>query len=156
MTPEEQSLILSLTVVPGRRQSGSPEEVLRHFGTNDGRALGLDLLRSAVERQDGLDVGLALIVCFTFGFTMDHLDLLVRLSSADWHSRHEDVVTALGKLQAPDSVEALYRATQWIPEYLEFDESRALAMKAIRALGRIPGREAEQALEAVLHSESEM
>jgi hypothetical protein len=156
MTSEERGLILSLVVVPGRGRAGSPEDVLRHFGVTDGRALGLGLLRGAVERQDELDIELALIVCFTFGFTMDHLDLLVHLSSVDWHSKHEDVVTALGKLQTPDAVEALYQATRWIPEYLGFDETRALAMKAIRALGRLPGREAEQALERVLHSDSEM
>ncbi|MFD5103330.1 hypothetical protein [Streptomyces albidochromogenes] len=36
-------------------------------------------------------------------------------------------------------------ATRWIPEYLDFDEFRALAVKAIWALGAIPGPEARDA-----------
>lgn len=78
-------MVSSLVVVPGRGRRGSPEGVLCHFGSTDGRALGPCLLRDAVGRQDGLDVEMALIVCATFGVTMDHLDLLVRLASEDWH-----------------------------------------------------------------------
>jgi len=76
--------------------------------------------------------------------------------SVDWHTRHEDVVAALGRLRSPDTVEALYHATQWIPEYLDYDETRALAMKAIRALAKIPGYRAERALIRVLDSEDEL
>ncbi len=88
MTPDDRAAVMSLVVVPGRGRQGSPEEVLRHFGTVDGKALGLSLLRDAVDRQDSLDVEMALIVCATFGFTMDHLDPLVRLVWADWHHKH--------------------------------------------------------------------
>jgi hypothetical protein len=156
VTPEDRRVISSLAVVPGRGRRGSPEDVLRHFGTTDGRALGLCLLRDAADRQDGLDVEMALIVCATFGFTMDHLDLLVQLASADWHHKHEDVVSALGQLRSPAAVEALYHAAWWVPEYLDFDESRALAVKAIWALGGTPGAEAEQALERLLSAEGEV
>ena len=69
----------------------------------------------------------------------DHLDLLVQLASADWHHKHEDVVSALGQLRSPAAVEALYHAAWWVPDYLDFDESRALAVKAIWALGGTPG-----------------
>ncbi len=155
MTPEDRRVISSLVVVPGRGRGGSPEDVLRHFGTTDGRALGLRLLREAVDGQDGLDVEMALIVCATFGFTMDHLDLLVRLASADWHHKHEDVVSALGQLRSPAAVEALYHAAWWVPDYLDFDESRALAVKAIWALGGTPGPEAQQALKQLLSAEGE-
>jgi hypothetical protein len=156
MTPEDRRVIASLVIVPGRSRLGSPEDVLRHFGTTDGRALGLRLLRDAVDRQDSLDVEMALIVCFTFGFTMDHLDLLVQLASADWHRKHEDVVSALGRLRAPTAVDALYHAAWWIPDYLDFDESRVLAVKAIWALGCTPGIEAEEALKRLLIAEDEV
>jgi hypothetical protein len=79
----------------------SPEEFLRRFGAGDGQALGLRLLRDAVARRDGEDVELALIVCSVFGVNMDHLDPLVRLGSADWHVKHEDVVSLLGDLKTP-------------------------------------------------------
>lgn len=156
MTPDERKLILSLVVAPGRNRDGSPEEVLRHFGTDDGQALGSSLLRDAVERQDELDVEAALIICFAFGFTQDHLEPLVQLCSADWHFKHEDVVTGLGKLNSPDTVEALYQATQSIPKYLDYDESRALATKAIWALGGTSGPESGQALVRILDSGSEI
>jgi hypothetical protein len=156
VTPEDRRVISSLMVIPVRGPGCSPEEVLRHFGTTDGSALGFYLLRGAVDRQDGLDVEMALIVCFTFGFTMDHLDPLLHLASADWHHKHEDVVSALGLLRAPGAVNALYDAAWWIPDYLDFDESRALAVRAIWALGCTPGAEAGQALKRLLSAEDEV
>ena len=73
---------------------------------------------------------------------------------ADWHVRHEDVVSALDKLRSPETVEVLFRATQWIPKSLEYDDSRALAVKAIWALGKIPGTEAETKLETLARFEN--
>jgi HEAT repeat protein len=74
----------------------------------------------------------------------------VRLGSADWHVKQEDVVGLLGDLKTPAAVDALYEATQWVPAYLDFDENRVLADKAVRALAAIPGEKAEQALLRVL------
>lgn len=108
VAPEDRRVILSLAFVPGRGREGSPEDVLGHFGTADGRGLGLSLLGDAAERHDGLDVEMALIVCATFGLAMDHLELLVALCSADWHHSHENVVAMLGELRTPAAVGALY------------------------------------------------
>ena len=94
MTPGDRQVIYGLTFVPGRGRQSSPEDVLRHFGTTDGHALGLRLLRDAVDRRDGTDADSALAVCGTFGITADHLGLLVQLASAYWHRRHEDVASA--------------------------------------------------------------
>ncbi|MGW3653677.1 HEAT repeat domain-containing protein [Streptomyces sp. NPDC000878] len=134
MTSEERKLILLLVTYPGSGREGSPEVVLRHFGTDDGSALGLRLLRDSLDRRDGIDVELALIVGATFGVTEDYVDLLVQLSAANWHQSHEDIVSALAKLRTPRGIEALYQATQWVPEYLDYDDSRALATKAIWGL----------------------
>jgi hypothetical protein len=123
--------------------------------TTDGHALGLSLLHDAVDRRDGVDVEAALMVCGTFGLSLDHLDLLMQLASADWHHTHEDVVRALGQLRAPAAVDALSHAAWWIPDSLDFDENRALAIKAVWALGGTPGAEAEQALKQLL-SEGEI
>jgi len=41
-----------------------------------------------------------------------------------------------------------------VPPYLDFDESRALARKAIWALGAIPGPEARQALTWLMDAEN--
>lgn len=145
MSPEERSLVMALFVVPGR-QPMSNEQFLREFGAADGTALGLDLLREAVDRRDPVDVELALVVCFRFGFTDGHLPPLLSLAFADWHQRHEDVASALGRLRSPASVDALVHLARWVPAYLETDEARALAVKAIWALGGIGGEAARQAL----------
>lgn len=156
MTPEQQRLVLSLIVAPGSGRQSSLDEFLRLFGASDGRNLGLELLRDAVERRDAVDVEMALIVCSTFGVTTGHFELLLELASADWHFKHEDVVTALGRYRRPDAVDVLYGATQWVPSYLEFDEARALATKAIWALGQTPGEESERALARLLDSDSDI
>ena len=45
--------------------------------------------------KDERDLLAAMLVCWRFGFTTGHLDLLVQLAGEDWHHRHEDVVSAL-------------------------------------------------------------
>jgi hypothetical protein len=148
--------VLSLVVVPGRQQEDHREDVLRHFGTSDGRMLGLALLKDAIHREDAEDVEMALVVSSTFGFTGCHLQPLVLLTSAGWHQKHEDVVSALGELRDPAAVDALYDVTQWVPDYLEFDESRALARKAIWVLGKTPGEQATEALGRLADSGDEI
>lgn len=147
---------MSLAVVPGRRSKGSPADVLSHFGTTNGVGLGLRLLRDAVDRRDGDDVGMALIVCTAFGFTMAHLEWLVELAYADWHHEHEGIVWALGKLRAPAAVDALYHLAVWIPDYVRFDENRALEVNAVWALGKTPGPEADRALKRLLSADEEI
>jgi len=90
------------------QRSTTAEDVLRHFGTADGRALGLSLGRDAAERHDELDLEMALIVCHTFGFGMEHLALLVPLCSTDWYHSYENVVSMLGVLRTFAAVDALY------------------------------------------------
>jgi HEAT repeat protein len=151
VSPEERSLVMALFVVAGR-QPMSDEQFLKEFGAADGTALGLDLLREAVDRRDPLDVELALVVCFRFGFTNGHLQPLLTLAFADWHQRHEDVASALGELRSPASIDALAHLARWVPEYLEFDDARALAVKAIWALGGIGGDAARGALTSLASS----
>lgn len=156
MSPEDRSVIMSLVHIPGRGQQGSPEDVLRHFGTTDGAELGLHLLREAINQRDATDVEMALIACSTFGVTADHLSALIDLSSADWHQSHENVALLLDKLRTPAAIDALRNMAQWIPDYLDWDENRALARNAIWAIGKIPGPEAEAALKQLLASDDEI
>jgi HEAT repeat protein len=156
VTPEQQEAVLGLVFVPGSGRRTSPDDVLRRFGTSDGVELGATLLRDAVRAKDAAGVEYALIVCTEFGITTEHLPFLQELALADWHVKHEDVVSALGELRAPEAVDALYQSAQWIPGYLDFDDSRALATKAVRALGGISGAEAEQALRRLLESDSQI
>ncbi|MEU6934188.1 HEAT repeat domain-containing protein [Streptomyces sp. NPDC046385] len=157
MTPEERELIMGLVFVPGKGRARTLDEVLAHYGESDGGALALRLLRQAVERRDAGDVEMALIVKANAGASGDEfLEPLIELAGADWHKRHEDVVSSLAKLRSPETVQALALATRWVPEYLEYDEARALAVKAIWGLGAIPGPEAREVLEGLRDDENEV
>jgi hypothetical protein len=156
VTPEAEKLILAMVYRPGDTSGGDPGAVLRYFGTEDGPALGRRLLREAIERKDAGDFELALIVCERFGAIDESLmPLFIEQSRADWHTRHEELVSILGKYKSPATVDALYHATQWIPEYLDYDDARALAHKAIWALGGTPGPEATEALTRLLTDKDE-
>ncbi|MHB1530016.1 MAG: HEAT repeat domain-containing protein [Acidiferrobacteraceae bacterium] len=137
------------------------EDFLRRFpsAVEQGR-LALRWLEEAYKARSAEDLQYALIVGFGFGFGPEHLDILCRLVEVDWLYSHEDVVSALdglrthhAGLRTHDVVEALFRATQWIPKSLEYDDFRALAVKAIWALGNIPGPEAEAKLETLARSD---
>jgi hypothetical protein len=131
------------------------KEFLRQFLSAIERGkLALRLLEEASKAQSAEDLQCALIVGHAFGFAPEHLDILRRLVDVDWHYSHEDVVIALKKWPTADTVEALFHATQWIPKSLEYDDCRALAVKAIWALGKIPGAEAETKLEALARSDN--
>lgn len=148
MTDDQKQLIGCLVVTPEFRTPRlTPSDFLKEFDTPfDGRQLTLQLLKDSISSSNGQDLGFAMIVGFTFGFSEEHFPLLNSLIREKWHFSHEDVVTALSAFHTPKAVEALYAATQWIPDYLDFDESRALAVKAIWALGRIDGPEADAVL----------
>ncbi len=108
----------------------------------------------AVAERDGDQVEMALIVADRFGLSPACLEPLITLCSADWHHAHEGVVSALGTLRSPASVRALQHLADWVPDYLDYDDSRAMGVKAVWALRRTPGPEAEEALWGLLASGS--
>lgn len=148
MTPEERSLCRDLVITPPSAvRKISKEEFARRFPSAiEHGTVAARLLEEVYKSRNSDDVQCVLIVGHAFGFASDHVGVLARLLEADWHVSHEDIVSALDKLRSPEAVNALYRATQWIPEYLSYDDSRALAVKAIWALGKLSGGEAEAAL----------
>jgi hypothetical protein len=153
MTEEQRKLCRDLIIHPDGRSRITQEDFLRQFSTSiEGGRVAARVLEDAYRAQNAEDLQCALIIGFTFGFAPDHQDILRRLVDVDWHYSHEDIVEALDGLRTPDAVDALYRATQRIPKSLEYDDSRALAVKAIWALGKIPGPEAETKLETLARS----
>ncbi len=157
MTPDQRKLCRDLIVHPPalHMRTISKDEFLRQFPASVDRGkLASRILEEAFEAKDADDLQCALIIGFTFGFAPEHKGVLCSLLDVDWHYSHEDVVTALETWPSPDTVDALFRATQWIPKSLEYDDNRALAVKAIWALGKIPGAEAKTKLEALAHSDN--
>jgi hypothetical protein len=100
--------------------------------------LSVALVDDAVRQRNPEDLACALIIGFVFGFPRGLEDALCSIVSEVWHFSHEDVVEALQELGSKTQkvADALYSATQIVPGYLEYDESRALAVKAIWALGK--------------------
>lgn len=146
-------VILGRVNAPEHPPTTTPEDILRHFGVEDGKQLGLDLLESAVARRDSGDLEGALIVASCFGIDTDHFDIYLRLATEEWHRVHEDITFQLGLFGDPRAIDALVRLCDWVPDHLAWDDNRALASKAVHALARIPGDDAERALRSVLSSE---
>ncbi|MEI5525029.1 HEAT repeat domain-containing protein [Streptomyces brasiliscabiei] len=157
MTPEEQDLIMGLAFVPGVGRTRTLDEVLAHFSESDGGALALRLLGDAMERRDADDVEMALIVHSAADASVEEfMEPLIEMFPAEWHREHEDIVSMLGRLRSPRTLPTLVLATRWVPEHLDFDDCRALAVKAIWALGGIPGPEAREALKGLRDDENEI
>jgi len=158
MTPAQRQLVFDLVITaPSGRSKISKEEFVRRFPDAIGSGgLSVELLEQAVREKNAADVACALTIGFTFGFSKDHEATLCRLAYEDWHSSHENVVSALeyGGYEDEACIEALYQLAKIVPPYLEFDEARALAVKAIWALSRIPGRLAQAKLEELAKSSS--
>jgi hypothetical protein len=156
VTEDQKSLCRELVVQADGRARITKSEFLRRFPSAvEGGKLAVHLLEDAALSLDDDELQCTLIVGFTFGFALVHKDILSSLVDADWHHSHEDIVEALDELRTPEVADALFRATQWVPKSLEFDSSRALGVKAIWALGRLPGPSAESMLERIALSSSE-
>jgi hypothetical protein len=151
MPTRQQQLILDMTL-----HRISEDELLGEVGIArvDATGFALKALEEAYRQTSAVDVECALYLGFRFGTTPEFLDVLIRLSDADWHHRHEDVVTALDQLRDPKAVEALYGAALKIHPYLEYDDCRALAGKAIWALGNLGDKIADEKLRLLAESDS--
>ncbi len=152
MTAEQRRLCDDLIVYPLKGSRISEEEFLRQFPSAvQNGVVAVSLLEDAAGREDADDVSPALVVGFVFGFAPEHREVLSRLIYLDWHLSHEDVVSALDGLRSVEALEALFHATQWIPAYLVYDDARAMAVKAIWAIGKLPGADAKTRLEELLN-----
>jgi hypothetical protein len=145
--PDKERLVLRLVRGPGGREPIANEEFLQQWPATDGVALGLELLRRAVAEESSDDAEFAMVVCWRFGWTAEHLPSLLALADADWHERHEDVVQALGKLRSEQSLTALERLVHVRMPYLEYNDSTALANHALHAVAAIGGPEARHVLD---------
>jgi hypothetical protein len=154
MTLDERSFCRALVLSPpsSARKISKGEFMSRFPSAIERGMVASRLLEDVFTSRNSDDVQSALIVGHAFGFASEQVGLLTRLLEADWHVSHEDVVSALDKLRSPEGVNALYHATQWTPAYLSYDDSRALAGKAIWALGNLTGNEASAALQQLAAS----
>jgi HEAT repeat protein len=151
MNADEQQIVMNLFL---RRIS--EEEFLRAFRIrrSDGTQFALSVLEQAYRERDAVSVECGLGLGFRFGMSPQYFDVLVKLSEAEWHIRHEDVVTALDELRDKRSVDALYDAALKLHPYLSFDDCRALAVKAIWGLGNLGDKSADEKLRILAKSDN--
>jgi hypothetical protein len=91
----------------------------------------------AIRAEDADAFELAVRAAFAAGLPRDLADIFSDALSMYWHTRHEDLVTALQKMKNPASVEALFTAATYPHVYLEYDELFGLARKCTWALADI-------------------
>lgn len=108
----------------------------------------LRLLKENIINKDARGLSCTLAVLFYDGADTDYTDILLSLLDQKWHILEEDIVEVLELIRDPKSVDKLYQEIINIPDY---DDMRALAKKAIRALGAIGTNEAIDKLEQLLN-----
>lgn len=141
MTEVKFNLVVAL-----RSRRITPVQFLSEFGVTDGTSLSLQLLRESDRLRASDDVEAGLTVGFVFGFVEDHVDPLLSLALAPWHTSHENIVRALEDIGNPRAIPVLQKLTHWVPSYLHFDDSRALARHAYWAISKIGGPGARESL----------
>lgn len=131
----------------------SPSQFLSLARIDEPEEWALREVTIALHERSADDLELALLVGLRFGLDRRWTKKLIEVLDTTWSHSHEEAASALGSLEDPHAVPALLRMAYWVPDYLRFDEARTLAVKAIHSLGRIPGSEAEAALEQLRHHE---
>ncbi|MFV0442097.1 MAG: hypothetical protein ACK5Q5_00850 [Planctomycetaceae bacterium] len=143
MTEIEKDMILSLAL-----GSVSDTEFRRKFRRHselDG-TLVLQLLREALRDRDKSAVECAMIAGRRFGSDASHVPVLLQLLNADWHQKHEDIVSRLGELRPMRAIDYLFHIALRRFDYLDYDDARALGTTAVWALDGYRCKEADQRL----------
>ncbi len=158
MTQVERDLIMGLTT-----GSMTKDEFLQSFPVDlqDRPDYPLHALEQAARTRNADDVEYALLLGYALGFSAGYAPALRLLLKEDWHHKHEDMVSILSHLADPESVTVLYETALAEFDYLAYDESRALAVKCIWALGKLGGPDAVKKLlllarsgNAIIHREA--
>ena len=101
----------------------------------------------AIRAEDADRFEFAVRSAFTAGLPPDLADVFAEALLMPWHTRHEDLVSALQKMKSPASVEALFAVATTRHAYLEYDEFFGLARKCTWALADIGTPLARQRLD---------
>lgn len=149
MNDNDRKLILELGL-----NRISEQEFLNTFSIDINSNSVMELLIIAYNEKNADDVDYSLTVAYEFNLiTERYVDILCKLLESNWHYKHEDIARALQSLKSPNSIEALYKTSLTKFEYLEYDDSSALARKCTWALGDINTDESKKKLELIASNE---
>lgn len=112
-----------------------------------------------VEAKDNKDPDLledGITLVFIFKDVSYPIKKLNELLLNSWHYKHEDIASLLQNAKSPTSIDALYKAIMTRFDYLNFDDSYALAVKCIWALRDIGTPEAIDKLTQLSKSDNEV
>jgi hypothetical protein len=111
----------------------------------------------AIQEKNAADIEAYIYIVAVFDLYCQELtDIFIRLILEEWHERHEDIASILQEAKSARSVEALFKATNLKLDYLDYDDSHALAVKCIWALGEIGNDEAKEKLQVLSKSNNEI
>jgi hypothetical protein len=150
MQNKEKELILKLAL-----NELTTNDFMHQYPVNlgDHKDYVLKVLESSLISKDSDDVTYALLLGFSIdAFSQGYSRILCKLLLEGWHYKHEDIILILQKLKDPASVNCLYQSALMHLDYLDYDETHALARKAIHALADINTDEARQKLALLAES----
>jgi len=109
-------------------------------------------LETALGDKDADSVECALTFGYLFSLPADCSNVLSRLLGERWHTRHEDIASALQILKCPASVDSLFEAA--LAEYSYIGSEYALGVKCIHALCDIGTDNAREKLRILAQGEN--
>jgi len=158
LNQEDTNLIERLRIGLDGKQLITPEEFTSAFRSRLDSPTNIveGLISEALTSKNPNEVELAMVVGFNLGFSEVHINILEALAHADWHYSHEDVASALKKINTAECVNALHHLAIWIPDYLAYDDFRALGSKAVWALNDIGTPSSQQALQEIAETQNDL
>jgi len=114
----------------------------------------LNELSSAIEKRSQDDIEDVILLFFIYPEIKREVFIppLCHLILQDWHYKHEDIASLFQKWKNPQTISVLYETTNKSFDYLEYDDSFALAVKCIWALGDIATAESFDKLKTLSES----
>ncbi|MDE9483990.1 HEAT repeat domain-containing protein [Xenorhabdus bovienii] len=113
-------------------------------------------LELSISKKDADAIDLFLYFGAVIDYDYSCISILNELILTQWHYKHEDLAIMLKHYKHPSSVDALYQVSNFELEYLDFDDSYALAVKCIWGLGDIGTPKAFEKLKILSESDNQI
>lgn len=150
MKDEQKSLINMLIV-----KSITKKEFMNKFGVDKKDMIQFinTNLENAYEEKNPENIGLLLYIIFEYDFISElYIEILCKILYSKWHYEHENIAMIFNELKSPKTIKSLYDTAVTQFDYLNYDDSYALAVKCIWALGKINVPEAHEKLKILAKS----